>query len=98
MKQVLIVAGLLLGPAAVAVAQQPTTPTKPVTTAGLSLSDALAAARGRNPPHRQGPQKPGPPAGGGRRADSGRVLPPGLASGGGGVHGPPGASLPSLRV
>ena len=53
MKQVLLVAGLVLGPTAVAAAQQPTTPRNPsapaqVTSAALSLADAIAVARERD--------------------------------------------------
>src|SRR5438093_13234017 len=82
MKQVLLVAGLLLGPAAVAVAQQPTTPTKPVTTAGLSLSDAIALARERNPAYRQAQNNLAPAAWGVRGAYSSLLIPSITASGG----------------
>src|SRR5216683_3456528 len=88
MKQVLIVAGLLLGPAAVAVAQQPTTPTKPVTTAGLSLSDAIAVAREKNPAYRQAQNNGAPAAWGVRGAYSSLLIPSITASGGMSYTGP----------
>src|SRR5256712_8475318 len=65
MNQLLLVAGLVLGPAAVSVAQQPTTPrTTPaqVTSAGLSLADAIAVAREKNPAYRQVENNRGPAA------------------------------------
>ncbi len=67
MKHVLLVAGLLLGLAAVAVAQQPKTPL-PSVTAGLSLQDAIALARERNPAYRQALNNRGPAAWGVRNA------------------------------
>jgi len=73
MKQVLIMAGLLLGPAAVAVAQQPKTPL-PTATAGLSLQDAIALARERNPAYRQALNSRGPAAWGVRSA-YGQLIP-----------------------
>src|SRR5207247_8636784 len=88
MKQVLLVAGLLLGPAAVAVAQQPTTPTKPVTTAGLSLSDAIAVAREKNPAFRQAQNNLAPAARGVRGAYSSLLIPSIIASGGMSYTGP----------
>src|SRR5467141_3299057 len=88
MKQVLIVAGLLLGPAAVAVAQQPTTPTKPAITAGLSLSDAIAVAREKNPAYRQAQNNRGPAAWGVRAAYSSLLIPSVSASGGMSYTGP----------
>jgi len=88
MKQVLLVAGLLLGPAAVAVAQQPTTPTKPVTTAGLSLSDAIAVAREKNPAFRQAQNNLAPAAWGVRGAYSSLLIPSIIASGGMSYTGP----------
>src|SRR6266436_6383510 len=88
MKQVLLVAGLLLGPAAVAVAQQPTTPTKPVTTAGLSLSDAIAVAREKNPLYRQAQNNRAPAAWGVRGAYSSLLIPSVIASGGMSYTGP----------
>jgi outer membrane protein len=74
MKQLLIVAGLLLGPAAVAVAQQPTTPRTPTAAAGLSLADAIALAREKNPAYRQTLNNRGPAAWGVRNA-YGQLLP-----------------------
>src|SRR6266849_5952931 len=88
MKQVLIVAGLLLGPAAVAVAQQPTTPTKPVTAAGLSLSDAIAVAREKNPAYRQAQNNRAPAGWGVRGAYSSLLIPSITASGGMSYTGP----------
>src|SRR5882762_7906931 len=88
MKQVLIVAGLLLGPAAVAVAQQPTTPTKPAITAGLSLSDAIAVAREKNPAYRQAQNNRGPAAWSVRGAYSSLLIPSITAAGGMSYTGP----------
>src|SRR2546425_4419212 len=88
MKQVLLVAGLLLGPAAVAVAQQPTTPTKPATTAGLSLSDAIAVAREKNPAYQQAENNRAPAAWGVRGAYSSWFMPSIMASGGMSYTGP----------
>src|SRR5882757_10958280 len=88
MKQVLLVAGLLLGPAAVAVAQQPTSPSKPVTTAGLSLSDAIAVAREKNPAFRQAQNNRAPAAWGVRGAYSSLLIPSIIASGGMSYTGP----------
>ena len=88
MRQVLIVAGLLLGPAADAVAQQPTTPTKPAMTAGLSLSDAIAVAREKNPAYRQAQNNRGPAAWGVRAAYSSLLIPSVSASGGMSYTGP----------
>src|SRR3989441_9091053 len=88
MKQVLLVAGLLLGAAAVAVAQQPTTPTKPATTAGLSLSDAIAVAREKNPAYRQAQNNRAPAAWGVRGAYSSLFIPSISASGGMSYTGP----------
>ena len=73
MKQLVLVAGLLLGPAAVAVAQQPKTPI-PSATAGLSLQDAIALARERNPAYRQALNNRGPAAWGVRSA-YGQLIP-----------------------
>ncbi|HEV8381979.1 MAG TPA: TolC family protein [Gemmatimonadales bacterium] len=73
MKQLLLMAGLMLGPAAVAVAQQPTTRT-PSVAAGLSLADAIALARERNPAYRQTLNNRGPAAWGVRSA-YGQLLP-----------------------
>src|SRR2546428_9221219 len=87
MKQALIVAGLLLGPAAVAVAQQPKTPL-PSVTAGLSLADAIALARERNPAYRQAQNNRGPAAWGVRNAYSSLLIPSIMASGGMSYTGP----------
>src|SRR5258705_7165640 len=86
MRQMLIVAGLLLGPAAVA--QQPTPPTKPVTTAGLSLSDAIAVAREKNPAFRQAQNNRAPAAWGVRGAYSSLLIPSIITSGGMSYTGP----------
>ena len=86
MKQVLIVAGLLLGPAAVAVAQQPKTPL-PSVTAGLSLRDAIALARERNPAYRQALNNRGPAAWGVRNA-YGQLIPSFTTSAGMSYTGP----------
>jgi len=88
MKQVLIVAGLLLGPAAVAVAQQPTTPPKPAVTAGLSLTDAIAVAREKNPAFRQAENNRGPAAWGVRSAYSSLLIPTVTATGSMSYTGP----------
>src|SRR6266508_2580995 len=88
MKRVLLVAGLLLGPAAVAVAQQPTTPSKPGSTAGLSLADAIAVAREKNPAYRQAQNNRGPAAWGVRNAYSSLLIPSITASGGMSYTGP----------
>jgi len=93
MKQLLLVAGLILGPAAVAVAQQPTTPRNPaspaqVTSAGLSLADAIALARERNPAYRQAQNNRGPAAWGVRNAYSSLLIPSVTASGGMSYTGP----------
>jgi len=88
MRQMLIVAGLLFGPAAVAVAQQPTPPSKPVTTAGLSLSDAIAVAREKNPAFRQVQNNQAPAAWGVRGAYSSLLIPSITASGGMSYTGP----------
>jgi outer membrane protein len=87
MRQLLIVAGLLAGPAAVAVAQQPTTQT-PAVTAGLSLSDAIALAREKNPAYRQAQNKRGPAAWSVRGAYSSLLIPSVTASGGMTYTGP----------
>src|SRR5207247_5145085 len=88
MRQMLIVAGLLFGPAAVAVAQQPTPPSKPVTTAGLSLSDAIAVAREKNPAFRQAQNNQAPAAWGVRGAYSSLLIPSITAAGGMSYTGP----------
>src|SRR5437867_8680267 len=69
MRPMLLVAGLLLGRATVAVAQQPTTAT-PSFTAGLSLADAIASAREKNPAFREVQNNRGPAAWGVRNAYS----------------------------
>ena len=88
MKQVLLVAGLLLGPAAIAVAQQPTTSPKPAMTAALSLSDAIAVAREKNPAYRQAQNNRAPAAWGVRGAYSSLLIPTITASGGMTYTGP----------
>ena len=93
MKQLLLVAGLVLGPAAVAVAQQPTTPRNPsaapqVTSAGLSLADAIAVAREKNPAYRQAENNRGPAAWGVRNAYSSLLIPTFTAAGGMSYTGP----------
>src|SRR5213593_3827065 len=88
MKRVLLVAGLLLGPAAVTVAQQPTTPSKPASTAGLSLADAIAVAREKNPAYRQVQNNRGPAAWGVRNAYSSLLIPSFAVSGGMSYTGP----------
>ena len=87
MRQLLIVAGLLAGPAAVAVAQQPTT-TTPTATAGLSLTDAIALAREKSPAYRQAENKRGPAGWGVRGAYSSLLIPSVTASGGMSYTGP----------
>ena len=91
MRHVLIVAGLLLGPAAVAAAQQPTAPNTPATppaTAALSLADAIAVARDKNPAYRQAQNNRGPAAWGVRNAYSSLLIPTLTASGGMSYTGP----------
>ena len=91
MRHVLIVAGLLLGPAAVAAAQQPTAPSTPATppaTAALSLADAIAVARDKNPAYRQAQNNRGPAAWGVRNAYSSLLIPTLTASGGMSYTGP----------
>ena len=88
MKQMLLVAGLLLGPAAVTVAQQPTAPTTTPTAAGLSLADAIAVARDKNPAYRQAQNNRGPAAWGVRNAISSLLIPSFTASGGMNYTGP----------
>src|SRR5437879_10284337 len=91
MKEVLLVAGLVLGPATVAVTQQPTPPpTTPahVTAAGLSLADAIAVAREKNPAYRQAENNRGPAAWGVRNAYSSLLIPTFTASGGMSYTGP----------
>ena len=85
MKHVLIVAGLLVCPAAVA-AQQPTAPSPP--SAALSLADAIAVAREKNPAFRQAQNNRGPAAWGVRNAYSSLFIPTVTASGGMTYTGP----------
>ena len=86
MKQLLLVAGLLVGPAAVAIAQQPKTPI-PTVNAGLSLQDAIALARERNPAYRQALNNRGPAAWGVRNA-YGQLIPSFTTSAGMSYTGP----------
>ena len=74
MRHVLLTAGLLLGPA-VAGAQQ-------AGPAALSLADAIAIARDKNPAYRQVLNDRGPAAGGVRGAFSSLVIPSVTATGG----------------
>ncbi len=87
MRQMLLVAGLLLGRATVAVAQQPTTAT-PSFTAGLSLADAIASAREKNPAFREVQNNRGPAAWGVRNAYSSLFVPSFAVSGGMSYTGP----------
>ncbi len=80
MKPVLFLLGLLMGPAAVVVAQQPT--------AALSLADAIAVARAKNPAYRQAQNNRGPAAWGVRNAYSSLLIPTFTASGGLSYTGP----------
>ncbi|OLB48504.1 MAG: hypothetical protein AUI08_10610 [Gemmatimonadetes bacterium 13_2_20CM_2_65_7] len=86
MKYVWIAAGLLACPAALA-AQQPQT-SKPPATAALSLADAIAVARDKNPAYRQVLNNRGPAAWGVRSAISSLVIPTLTASGGMTYTGP----------
>ena len=93
MRQQLIVAALLVGlplsPAAIA-AQQPTIPpaVSAAGTAGLSLADAIAVARDRNPAYRQAQNNRGPAAWSVRGAYSSLLIPSLVASGGMTYTGP----------
>jgi outer membrane protein len=87
MKHLFIVAGLLVCPAAVA-AQQPTPPSTPSATAALSLADAIAVAREKNPAFRQAQNNRGPAAWGVRNAYSSLFIPTLTASGGMTYTGP----------
>ena len=87
MRQMVLVAGLLQGRAAVAVAQQPTTAT-PSSTAGLSLADAIASARVKNPAFREVQNNRGPAAWGVRNAYSSLFVPSFAVSGGMSYTGP----------
>jgi outer membrane protein len=96
MRHVLIVAGLVMGPspATVAAAQQPTQPTTPPSAtqqiAGLSLADAIAVARDKNPAYRQVQNNRGPAAWGVRNAYSSLIL-PSFTMGGGMTYTGPGS-------
>jgi outer membrane protein len=95
MKHVLIVAGLVMGPSlsTVAAAQQPTTPLAAAATqqvAGLSLADAIAVAREKNPAFRQVQNNRGPAAWGVRNAYSSLLL-PNFTMGGGMTYTGPGS-------
>ena len=87
MRQMLIVAGLVLGPATIAVAQQPTTQT-PAVTANLSLADAIAVARANNPAFREVQNNRGPAAWGVRNAFTSLFMPSFGVSGGMTYTGP----------
>src|SRR5881394_2703058 len=98
MRQVLIVAGLLLGHATIAVAQQPTTQAPPhaaahaaapaAVTANLSLADAISVARANNPAFREVQNNRGPAAWGVRSAYSSLLIPNFGVSGGMSYTGP----------
>lgn len=88
MRHVLLVAGLVVGPAAVAAAQQPTTPNPPAQAAVLSLADAIAVARDKNPAYRQVQNNRGPAAWGVRNAYSSLLIPTVTAAGGMSYTGP----------
>lgn len=96
MKHVLIVAGLVMGPSlsTIAAAQQPTQPTTPPAgtqqVAGLSLADAIAVAREKNPAFRQVQNNRGPAAWGVRNAYSSLLL-PNFTMGGGMTYTGPGS-------
>jgi outer membrane protein len=94
MRHVLIVAGLVMGPsvATIAAAQQPALPTTPAPAqvAGLSLADAIALARERNPAFRQVQNNRGPAAWGVRNAYSSLLL-PNFTVGGGMTYTGPGS-------
>lgn len=87
MKHVFIVAGLLVCPAAVT-SQQPTAPSTPSATAALSLADAIAVARDKNPAYRQAQNNRGPAAWGVRNAYSSLLIPTFTAAGGMSYTGP----------
>lgn len=86
MRQMVLVAGLLLGPATVVVAQQPATGTPPFT--GLSLADAIASAREKNPAFREVQNNRGPASWGVRNAYSSVFVPSFAVSGGMTYTGP----------
>jgi outer membrane protein len=83
-----IVAGLMLAPAASVAAQTPQTPATPPQTAGLSLSDAIAIAREHNPAYRQAINNRSPAGWGVRNAYSSAFIPSFTASGGMSYTGP----------
>lgn len=89
MKHQLIVAALLWGPTTLA-AQQPTNPppSNAAVTAGLSLADAIAVAREKNPAFRQAQNNRGPAAWAVRGAYSSLLIPSVTASGGMSYTGP----------
>lgn len=88
MKDVLLMAGLLVGlPVAIA-AQQPTTVGTPIAAAGLSLHDAIAVAREKSPAYRQALNNRSPAAWGVRGAYSSLFIPSVTASGGMTYTGP----------
>ena len=90
MRHVWIVAGLVMGPslATIAAAQHPTTPSTPAPVAALSLADAIAVARDKNPAFRQAKNERGPAAWGVRNAFSSLLIPSVTASGGMSYTGP----------
>ncbi|HET9387335.1 MAG TPA: TolC family protein [Gemmatimonadales bacterium] len=94
MRHALIVAGLVMGPslATVAAAQQPGAPATPGTApvAGLSLADAIAVARDKNPAFRIVQNNRGPAAWGVRNAYSSLLL-PNFTMGGGMTYTGPGS-------
>ena len=94
MRHVLIVAGLVMGPslATIAAAQQPAQPTTPAPAqvAGLSLADAIAVAREKNPAFRAVQNNRGPAAWGVRNAYSSLLL-PNFTMGGGMTYTGPGS-------
>jgi outer membrane protein len=90
MRHVLIVAGLVMGPSlsTIAAAQQPAQPTPG--TAALSLADAIAVAREKNPAFLQVQNNRGPAAWGVRNAYSSLLL-PNFTVGGGMTYTGPGS-------
>ena len=87
MRHVLIVAGLLVAAAPVAVAAQQPTTTRP-NTAALSLADAISVARANNPGYRRAQNNRGPAAWAVRNAYSSLLLPNFSAAGGMTYTGP----------
>ena len=92
MKQLVLVAGLFVCLATAAAAQQPTAPPKAPApaqlTAALSLADAIAVAREKNPAFQQAQNKRAPAAWGVRGAYSSLLIPSVTASGGMSYTGP----------